>query len=37
MPPTTFSLQGIEALEDDAFPVGETVSNVWETVTRITG
>src|SRR5215813_15527350 len=37
IPPTTFLLQVIEALEDDAFPVGETVSNVGKIVTRITG
>src|SRR5256885_645014 len=36
IPPTTFLLQGIETLEDDTFPVGETVFHVWEIVTRVT-
>jgi hypothetical protein len=30
IPPPTFLLQVIETLEDDAFPVGETVSNIGE-------
>jgi len=30
-------LQVVEALEDDTFPVGETVSNVGEVVTRVMG
>jgi hypothetical protein len=37
IPPATFLLQGVETLQDDAFPVGETVSDVGEIVTRITG
>src|SRR5262245_5893464 len=36
IPPTTFLLQVIEALEDDPFPVGETVSDIGEAVTRST-
>src|SRR5262244_1534683 len=36
-PSSTFLLQVVEALEDEAFPVGETVSDVWEIGTRITG
>jgi hypothetical protein len=36
IPPTAFLLQVIEALEDDTFPVGETVSDVWEIITRVT-
>src|SRR5262245_14688171 len=35
--PTAFLLQVIEALEDDSFPVGEPVSDVWKIVARITG
>jgi hypothetical protein len=27
----------VETLEDDALPVGETVSNIGEVVTRVTG
>src|SRR5215510_12948639 len=37
IPPTTFLLQGVETLEDDTFPLGEPVSNVWQIVARITG
>ena len=37
MSPATFLLEVIETLEDDTFPVGETVSNIGEVVTRITG
>src|SRR2546425_2957952 len=32
----SFLLQIIETLEDDTFPVGEPVSDVWEVVTRVT-
>jgi hypothetical protein len=32
-----FLLQGMETLEDDTFTAGETVSNIGEVVTRITG
>jgi hypothetical protein len=35
IPPTTFVLQVIETLEDDAFPMSETVSDVGELVTRV--
>jgi hypothetical protein len=35
IPPPTFLLQVVETLQDDAFPVGETVSDVWEIVTRV--
>ena len=34
IPPTTFLLQGMETLENDTFPVGETVSNVGKMLTR---
>jgi len=37
IPPTTFLLQVIQTLENDAFPMGETVSNIGERVTRIMG
>jgi hypothetical protein len=37
VPPTTFLLQVVEALEDDTFLMGETVSDVWKIVTRVTG
>jgi hypothetical protein len=37
IPPTTFPLQVIETLQDDAFPVGETVSDVGEIGTRLRG
>jgi hypothetical protein len=30
IPPPTFLLQVVEALEDDMFPLGETVSNIGE-------
>jgi len=36
IPPTTFLLQFIQALEDDAFPVGETVSHIRQIVIRAT-
>jgi hypothetical protein len=36
MPPTAFLLQVIETLQDDAFTVGETVSDVWQILMRIT-
>jgi len=35
IPPTAFLLQGIETLEDDTFPLGETISDVWESVIRV--
>jgi hypothetical protein len=35
IPPLTFLLQIIETLEDDTFPVGETVSDVGEVVMRV--
>jgi hypothetical protein len=35
IPPPTLLLQGMETLEDDAFPVGETVSNIGEVVARV--
>src|SRR6266700_3270228 len=34
--PTAYLPQVIETLEDDAFPLGETVSNVGKIVTRVT-
>jgi hypothetical protein len=37
MPPAAFLLQGIETLEEDTFLLGETVSEVWEIITRVTG
>src|SRR5256885_2740459 len=37
IPPPAFLLQVIETLEDNTFPVGETVSDIWERVTRVTG
>ena len=37
IPPPTFLLQGIETLQNDAFPVAETVSNIGERVTRVMG
>src|SRR5262249_45184659 len=37
IPPPTLLLQVVEALEDDAFPIGEPVSNVGKMLTRITG
>jgi len=37
IPPPTFLLQIMETLENDTFPAGKTVSDVWEVVTRITG
>jgi hypothetical protein len=37
IPPTAFLLEVIKTLEDDAFSVGETVSNIWQIVTRIRG
>jgi hypothetical protein len=36
MPPTTFLLEVSKALQDDAFTVGESVSDVWQVITRIT-
>jgi hypothetical protein len=36
IPPPTFLLQVVETLQNYTFPVGETVSNVGEIVTRIT-
>jgi hypothetical protein len=36
IPPPTFLLQVMKTLEDDAFPVGETVSNIGKIGTRIT-
>jgi hypothetical protein len=35
--PTTFLLQGMKTLEDNTFPMGETVSNIGEVVTRVMG
>jgi hypothetical protein len=35
IPPTTFLLQVIETLENNTFPMGETVSNIREVVTRV--
>jgi hypothetical protein len=35
IPPPAFLLQVVETLEDDTFPVGETVSNIGEVVTRV--
>jgi hypothetical protein len=35
IPPPSFPLQVIETLEDDAFTMSETVSNIWERVTRV--
>ena len=35
--PPTLLLQVVETLQNDALPVGETVSNVGKIVTRITG
>jgi hypothetical protein len=37
IPPPSFLLQVIQTLKDDMFPVGETVSDVWKIVARITG
>ena len=37
MPPPAFLLRAIETLEDDTFPVGETVFHIREIVTRIRG
>jgi len=36
MSSTTFLLQGMKTQEDDTFPMGEAVSDVWYIVTRIT-
>jgi hypothetical protein len=36
IPPTTFLLQGVETLENNALPVGETVANIGEIRTRVT-
>jgi hypothetical protein len=36
IPPPAFPLQVSKTLEDNAFPVSETVSDVGEIVTRIT-
>src|SRR5712691_4499168 len=35
IPPPTLLLQGIETLNDDTFPLGETVSNIREVVTMV--
>ena len=35
IPPPAFLLQGMETLEDHTFPMGETVSDVREIVTRV--
>src|SRR5215813_10326598 len=37
IPPPTFLLQVVETLEDDTFPMGEPVSDVWEIITWIMG
>jgi hypothetical protein len=37
IPPTSFLLQVVETLQNDAFPMGETVTNVWKIVARIMG
>jgi hypothetical protein len=37
IPPTTFLLQGVETLQDNTFPMGETVSDIRKIVTRVTG
>jgi hypothetical protein len=37
MSPTSFLLQVIETLEDDTFPVGETIADLGESVTSIMG
>jgi hypothetical protein len=37
IPPPTFLLQVVEALQNDTFPVGETVSDVGKMLTRVTG
>jgi hypothetical protein len=37
IPPPAFLLQVIEALEDNAFTVGETISDIGEVVTRVMG
>ena len=36
IPPTAFLLQGIATLEDDTFSLGETISDVWQIITRVT-
>jgi len=36
MPPPTFLLQVIETLENNTFPMGETVFHIREIVTRVT-
>ena len=36
IPSPTFLLQVVETLEDDSFPAGETVSDVWQIITRVT-
>src|SRR5215470_14207571 len=36
IPPPTFLLQVVEALQNDTFPVGEPVSDVRKIVTRVT-
>jgi hypothetical protein len=36
IPPAAFLLQVVEALQNYTFPVGETVSNVREIITRVT-
>jgi hypothetical protein len=36
IPPPTFLLQGIKTLEDDTFPMGETVFHIRAIVTRVT-
>src|SRR6266446_5140884 len=35
IPPPAFLLQGMKTLENDTFPLGETVSDAWEIVTRV--
>src|SRR5438874_5134722 len=37
IPPPAFLLQGMETLEDDTFTMAETVSNIGEIGTRVTG
>ena len=37
IPPPALLLQGMETLQDDTFPMGETVANIGEVVTRVTG
>jgi hypothetical protein len=37
IPPPTFLLQVVKALQNDTFPMGETVPDVGEIVTRVMG